>query len=429
MVIATFAGGLGMAAVHTFASKMGLQYSTFVSLLGLLIILGAPASALQTIFARQAATVTNEAQEQQLRATTRAILAWAFALWLLCAVVVQAAFGPISRLLNVSNPAALYFTVFLVLTTLWVPIGKGLLQGRHQFGGLGWLQITDGLGRFGVLVLMVKIFHAKAAGGMFAAVVGQVVTVVIGAWLTRELWLSRAAVRFHWKSWFGQAVPLTLAYGTVQVMTRVDTIFVQGLFSDKMQTGLYDGAMLTGFAIVQFVAPVALVMFTRVAQNVARAERTDSLGLTLAATTLFGLVAAIGCTVLPQLPLRLMFLTNPAIWTAAPLVPWFAWSLLPLTVANVLVQNILAHGRYRAVPWLVLVPFVYAAGLCLQASALLDMKPFDAFIRVIQTLGGASLLLCAVAAWFCRALPTGVSADRELVSEPAVSGKPSSPTA
>ena len=34
--------------------------------------------------------------------------------------------------------------------------------------------------------------------------------------------------------------------------------------------------MLTGFAIIQFIAPVALVMFARVAQNVARAERTDA---------------------------------------------------------------------------------------------------------------------------------------------------------
>jgi O-antigen/teichoic acid export membrane protein len=428
MVIATFAGGVCMAAVHTVASKMGSQeYSTFVSLLRLLIIMGVPAAALQTIFARQAATVTNEQQEEQLRATTRAILGWTFLVWLVCGGAVLAASRPLSRLLVISNPAALYYTVLIGLTTLWIPVGKGLLQGRHQFGGLGWLQISDGAGRFAVMLLMVFFLAGKAAGGMFAAVVGQLITIVLGAWLTRALWDKRPAVGFLWKTWLGQALPLTLGLGTVLVMSSIDMLFVQGLFSDTGQTALYGGAMLTGFAIIQFIAPVALVMFARVAQNVARAERADSLGMTLAATVLFGCVAAVGCTLFPRLPLRVMYFSNRQMWAAAPLVPWFAWALLPLTVANVLVQNILARARFQAVPWLMLVPAVYAACLCLQAPDLLAMKPFDAFIRVIQTLGGASLLLCALAAWFSRPAPAATASDRGTAGERAISGKASSP--
>jgi O-antigen/teichoic acid export membrane protein len=428
MVIATFAGGMFMVLVHTFGSKMGSQeYSTFVSLLRLLIIMGFPAAALQTVFARQAATVTNDQQEEQLRATTRAILTWTFLVWLVFGGAVLAGFRPLSRLLSISNPAALYFTVILVLTNMWVPIGKGLLQGKHQFGGLGWLQISDGVIRFSVLLLMVFVLGGKAAGAMFAAVAGQLVTVIIGAWLTRAIWQSRPVVAFHWKTWLGAALPLTLGLGTVLVMSSIDMLFVQGLFSDTGQTALYGGAMLTGFAIIQFIAPVALVMFARVAQNVARSERANSLGMTLAATILFGSVAAIGCTLFPRLPLRLMYFSNRAMWEAAPLVPWFAWALLPLTVANVLVQNILARGRFQAVPWLMPVPAVYAACLCLQAPDLLAMKPLDAFIRVIQTLGGASLLLCAIAAWFSRATPATTVSDRGSAAARATSDKASSP--
>ncbi len=428
MVIATFAGGLCMALVHTVARRMGSQeYSAFVSLLRLLIILGVPAAALQTIFARQAAAVTNEEQEEQLRATTRAILGWTFLVWLVCGGTVLAAIRPLSRLLTISNPAALYFTVLTVLTTLWIPIGKGLLQGKHHFGGLGWLQISDGVGRFSVMLLMIFVLGGKAAGGMFAAVAGQLITVVIGACLTRALWQTRPAVAFLWKTWLGQALPLTLGLGTVLVMSSIDMLFVQGLFSDTGQTALYGGAMLTGFAIIQFIAPVALVMFARVAQNVARAERADSLGMTLAATLLFGCVAAVGCTLFPRLPLRLMYFSNREMWDAAPLVPWFAWALLPLTVANVLVQNILARARFQAVPWLILVPALYAACLCLEAPGLPAMKPFDAFTRVIQTLGGASLLLCAVAAWFSRPTPAATVSDPGSAAARAVSDKSSSP--
>jgi O-antigen/teichoic acid export membrane protein len=213
-------------------------------------------------------------------------------------------------------------------------------------------------------------------------------------------------------------------------MSSIDMVFVQGLFTDARQTALYGGAMLTGFAIIQFIAPVALVMFARVAQNVARSERGDSLGLTLAATISFGAVAAIGCTLLPKLPLRLMYFGNPEMWKAAPLVPWFAWALLPLTVANVLVQNILAQARFKAVLWLMLVPPAYAAALCLQASHLVAMKePFDAFIRIIQTLGVASTALCLLAACFSRHPKTVSALDRVSEPAPAISGTASSPQA
>ena len=51
MVVATFAGGLFMALVHTVARKMGPQeYSTFVSLLRLLIIMGIPCGRLANDF-------------------------------------------------------------------------------------------------------------------------------------------------------------------------------------------------------------------------------------------------------------------------------------------------------------------------------------------------------------------------------------------
>jgi hypothetical protein len=427
MVTATFVGGFFMMIVHTVARKMGPQeYSTFVTLLRVLIILGVPFSALQTIFARQTAAVTNPQEERQLMATTRAILAGTFLVWLFFAVTVLAATRPLSHLLKISNPLALVVTMLMGLTGLWIPVAKGLLQGQHRFGGLGWLQITDGVGRFAMMVVII-LLGEKAAGAMFAALTGQLITAVIGAAATREIWWTRSTVSFDAKTWLAAALPLTLGLGTVLLMSSMDMVFVQSLFSDTRQTALYGGAMLTGFALIQFIAPVAIVMFARVTQSAARAQRSDSLQLTLAATVTFSCLAAVGCTLFPKLPLRLMYLSNPEMWNAAPLVPWFAWALLPLTVANVLVQNILARARYGAVPWLILVPAFYAAALCLQAPALLRMAPFDAFIRVIQTLGLAGLTLCLTAAWFSRPVPAATALDPGSAAARAVFDKSSSP--
>ncbi len=428
MVIATFAGGILMAMVHTVARKMGAEeYSTFVALLRMLIIIGIPAAALQTIFARQAAAVTSGHEQRRLIASTRAVLLGTFLVWAVCAVIALATTRPLLHLFKVRNPFALYFTLIIGLTSLWIPVAKGVLQGQHRFFGLGWLQITDGVGRFGVTLLVILCFSGKAAAAMFAAVAGQLITISIGAWLTYSIWSARPDGAFDWKGWLREALPLTLGLGTVLLMSSIDMLFVQGLFNDTRQTALYGGAMLTGFAIIQFIAPVALVMFARVTKNVARSERSDSLGLTLWATILFGALAGIGCTLLPKLPLHLMYIGNPEMWKASPLVPWFAWALLPLTVANVLVQNILARGRFKAVLWLVLVPPAYTAALCWQAPILVRMQPFDAFVRVIQTLGVASTVLCLVAAWFSRHPRTVNAPDRVSEPVPSISGRASSP--
>jgi O-antigen/teichoic acid export membrane protein len=158
--------------------------------------------------------------------------------------------------------------------------------------------------------------------------------------------------------------------------------------------------MLTGYANTQFIAPITSVMFPKIVRSLARSEKTDALTLTLVGTAAFACLAAAGCTLFPRLPLQVLFFTRPEMVQAAFLVPWFAWSLLPLTLANVLIQNLLARERFAATPWLMLVPVVYGLTLMAIAPALLRMQIFDAFKCVVQTIGCFALLLFAVAARF-----------------------------
>jgi hypothetical protein len=109
----------------------------------------------------------------------------------------------------------------------------------------------------------------------------------------------------------------------------------------------------------------------------------------------------IGCTLFPWLPLYLALYKPIYITTASPLVPWFAWSMLPLTLANVLLNALLARGRFAVVPWLVLVAIGYGAALAVVGQYAGSLADTQAGLRMmIQTLGVFSTLLLVVCAWF-----------------------------
>ena len=403
MVLATVGSGVFMYAVHVVAASMKArdvaEYGAFFALLRVLAVLNIPTSGLQTVFAQQTAAARTHQQAQQLTGTTRAVFQGIFVLWLLVALAAVAFHQPILAALKVHNPAALWVTLLLTLTSLWLPIVKGLLQGNQDFAGFGWVMILDGVGRFLAVSVIVLVLSGQAAGGMTGAFIGQVTAFTVGAWLTRRIWLGTGAA-FDWRPWLKRVIPLTLGTGTILFMSYGDTIYVRTVF-DADQSAYYFAASIIGFALAQFTVPLTAVMFPKIVHSVARSEKTDVMRLTLGATAILGGAAALVCTVLPKLPLWIIYFRNAQlIGPAAPLVPWFAWGMLVLALANVLVGNLLARERFAVVPWLVLVALAYGATLWGLKSTLQSMPVFDAFRLIVQVLSGYSSLLLAVAAWF-----------------------------
>lgn len=77
------------------------------------------------------------------------------------------------------------------------------------------------------------------------------------------------------------------------------------------------------------------------------------------------------------------------------LLPWYAGAMVPLALANVLVNNLLARSRFGVVPMMVLLAVAYGFVL----NFMLNRFPGRLEIP-LQTLGAFNLLLLAVCAWF-----------------------------
>jgi len=399
LVVAAVSSGLFMTATQVVANRWMTQeeYSIWFALLRVFLLMSIPSAGLQIVFAQQTAAAVTDEQTRLLAQTVRATLRATFLIWLAMAALAFAGWNHWIALLKITNPAALGLTVVIGLGSLWSPIVKGVLQGLQNFLGFGWVLIIDGVGRFAAIAVILWL-GGQAAGGMTGALVGQGVSLLVGAWLIRHL-LFAPGERMEWRPWLRRVVPLTLGIGVLQFMSNADVVFVQSVFSAQ-QTPLYMPAAMIGLALLTFTGPLTSVMFPKVVRSVALTQDTRALRQALGATALLGVAAALACTLLPKLPLRIIYFSKPNYWDAAPLVPWFAWCLLPLVLTNVLVSNLLARERFAIVPWLILPAVGYGAALAALKPHLLAIEQLQAFRTVIQTLGTFSLLLFGVAALF-----------------------------
>jgi len=87
---------------------------------------------------------------------------------------------------------------------------------------------------------------------------------------------------------------------------------------------------------------------------------------------------------------RFMF-TPEYVQDAAILLPWYAWVVVPLALANVLLNNLLARSLFKVVPALCALAVAYTFALT---------RFHDSPITVIKVLGCCNLLLLAICAWY-----------------------------
>ncbi len=193
-----------------------------------------------------------------------------------------------------------------------------------------------------------------------------------------------------------------LGFGAVQFVFTADTMFVKAYFSGD-DSAFYISAGTLSRALMWLVMPLATVMFPKIVHSVARSEKSNLLGVVLLGTGILAAGGALGLTVLG--PWIVKFVYKPSyVQIASSVLPWYAWAMVPLALANVLVNNLLARSHFRIVPALVLVAIAYGVTLAVvgrHAGTLAN--PVAGLRMMLQTLGAFNLLLLAVCAWFtCR---------------------------
>jgi O-antigen/teichoic acid export membrane protein len=387
MMIATVAGGIFMTAVHLLSRAMpASQYGEFGALLSVAMFI--PAMPLQMVLAEQTARARALHREHELSGLIRAAWLGTFVIWLVVVGLVLLFQSSIIAQWKITNPAALWLTLPVLLLTVWVPMFYGVLQGQQNFLWLGWSMMSQGVGRLALGAFAVLVLHFYAPGMVLGMLAGLTVALVLAIWPTRSLWLA-SPQPFEWRSLLRQVIPLTLGFGAYQFMLTADTMLVRGCFSGA-DSAYYVSAGTLSRASMWLVGPLAVVMFPKIVHAKAKAEKSDLMGVVLLGTVILAASGAMGLWVLGPWVVRFVF--GPSYVQAdAVLLPWYAWAVVPISVANVLLNNLLARSLFKVVPALCVLAAVYTLALT---------QFHDTPVMVIKTLGVCNVLLLAVCAYY-----------------------------
>ena len=424
LMIANVAGGALMWAVHLLSRKTGpAEYGLFDTAF-LPLVMCIPAAPLQMVMAQQTAKALANDRKGELAGMTRMVWLGTFVLWLVGVAVVLILQDHIRASWKISNPAGLWVTVLVLLFALWIPLFQGMLQGQQDFLWLGWSIMSNSIGRVAVAAVAVLAFGGLAAGMMSGVLAGMVAAVLIAIWQTRCLW-GTPARPFDWSSLLPQVLPLMIGCWVVQFLFTADGMFVRAYFSEA-QAGYYGSAGTLSRALMWFVLPLVTVMFPRIVHSSVKAEKTNILGLVLGGTAVLSIAGAIALSLLG--PIIVGIVNGPKfVEGACPLLPWYAGAMVPLSLANVLVNALLARSSFRIVPWLCALALAYIFALLFSLTHFHD-TPVVRMVMVLKILGVVNLLLLALCAWFtwtdktAKLTPSAVPAE---VGAPGACGRPS----
>ncbi|MCO5051772.1 MAG: hypothetical protein M9920_05670 [Verrucomicrobiae bacterium] len=397
LMLANIIGGILALGVHFLNKRISAsEYSIFGTLLMVTAFL--PTLPLQMVFAQQTASALALGRQRQLAATIRRASAGIIGVWLLIAVMVLSFHSQIQRAWELPGVWPLIVTLLAVLVALLAPLYTGVLQGKQDFLWMGWSAVGAALGRIVIAAVLVLAFAGGATSMVLGVFLGVGIGLVIALWRSRELW-TLPGEAFDGKSLWRQVGPLILGFGVCQFMFTTDTMYAKAFFPGA-EMKQYVAAGTLARALLWLVLPLAAVMFPKLVHSSAKSEKTNLFGIVLLGTAILAIGGAIGLWLLGPVAVRIVYQPEDVPGTVA-LLPWYTGAMIPLALANVMANDLLARSKFAAVPWMVAVAAGYAVVLPLL------LKQFPGRMEVVlQTLAAFNVLLFVVCGWFTWRKPT-----------------------
>jgi O-antigen/teichoic acid export membrane protein len=300
-----------------------------------------------------------------------------------------------AEFLKLDHPALLTLLAFMVFLGFIYPIGMGLLQGLQLFGRLAFAMALIGLVRLISGTIFVEL-GLGVSGALLANILALSVAALaaISPMLLLLKFPKQADVQRHTREILVFAVPVALAFLGGSGLLYLDLILVKHFFSPE-GVGQYTAAVILGRSIFYFPGALAMAMYPMVSEaHALQKNASPILVKCLLITALFSGAGTLAFVLFPGFWIHILF--GHQYPEAAGLLPYYAFSMLPLSLTHVIIQSRLAVKQYGFIPILLAV---------LVAECVLIVffhKTLFQVLVILNVLQWTALLLSAL---YCFGIP------------------------
>ena len=348
------------------------EFGVLSSMLGLMMVIAAPMSAISNTMAHFTGNLINEGKTGNVRIMVRQwtnrILFISIALMILLVILRN----PLASFFHLATPWPLILAGTALFISAFSPIFSGVLQGMQKFVLMGLPGLANGIVRLCIGGLLVMLVAPNAISGLSAhAVAALCATALVYIYYRRCLPQSEpsdvsspeSSDKYFWAS--------LIALFSFAILMNMDIVLVKHYFKDPADFGNYARASMIGKTIIFLVQPIASAMFPKVvSRGDTASEHKFTFLKSLAMTGLIIIGGVLLCTLFPQIPLLILYRDFSPAPEMITLVRLVCWAMAPLGLVFLLMNFELAQHHLACVIPLAVCAAAFIGGVILFHGSL-----------------------------------------------------------
>lgn len=173
----------------------------------------------------------------------------------------------IANFLNLPSIVPLIFLSTLLLSSLLLPVTRGVLQGMQKFNKLGSSYIYEGATKLLAGIILVMWIPLRVNGAISAFVLATLIPFLITLLVLGSL-LPKKQVKFNTRPVYKYSIPVLIMMLGMTAVYSIDMLLVKHFFNPT-QAGYYAAISLLGKIIFFASFAISMVMFSKASESYA----------------------------------------------------------------------------------------------------------------------------------------------------------------
>ncbi|QZP17286.1 oligosaccharide flippase family protein [Methylophilales bacterium] len=319
------------------------EYGIFSALMAMIIVIGAPMSALTMIIARRVSAFRSDKDISNLSHLFFWINRRLILISIVLIVIIIFNAKSLQNFLLIEKSVYLFSLVAIILIAFPQAIINGFLQGLQYFK---WLALSSVFVTFLKIIFAITLIYVGlgvtgALGGViFSSLALLIITYII---LYPSIKKTNVSGSSSTQLLFKSSFPVLLANFAFAIMTQIDIVLVKHYFSSQ-EAGIYAAASILGKAVMYLPSGISSALFPMVAENHASGESSQNLFLqAVSLTFLLSLIGALFYYFFADNIILLFY--GDDYKEASNILKYFGFAILPMSLIMIAEQFLIAIGR------------------------------------------------------------------------------------